>query len=178
MAKKPDKAKPEKPAAAEGAETEPKKGGGGGLVGLLMLGAASLASSFGLFYFLTPAPVDAVAACPDPAATDAVIDPVAKPGQTYVELQEMLITVGSAPATRYLKMNVSVVTDAANSKTVQDAEPVLIDAFNTYLRTIELEDFENPAFYSHLREQLSRRSELVLGNSVSKGVLITEFLLR
>jgi flagellar FliL protein len=29
-----------------------------------------------------------------------------------------------------------------------------------------------------MREQLSRRSELVLGGGVSQGVLITEFLLR
>jgi flagellar FliL protein len=58
------------------------------------------------------------------------------------------------------------------------AEPVLIDAFTNYLRSVELSDFENPDFYAHMREQLSRRSELVLGGGVSEGVLITEFLLR
>lgn len=177
MAKKPEKTKPETAPAAEGGAPDAKKGGGG-LVGLLMLGAASLASSFGLFYFLTPAPVDAAAACP---ATEAVAEksaPLASAGQTYVPVKEILITVGRAPATRYLKMNVSIVTDSSGTKAIKDAEPVLIDAFNTYLRTIELEDFENPAFYSNMREQLARRSELVLGNSVSKGVLITEFLLR
>ena len=177
MAKKPDKPKPEKAPAADTGGGDAKKGGGG-MIGLLMLGAASLASSFGLFYFLTPAPVDAAAACPAPEAVAETTTPLAAPGQSYVELKEILITVGSTPATRYLKMNVSVVTDAAGAQAVKNAEPMLIDAFNTYLRALELEDFENPAFYSNLREQLARRSELVLGNSVSKGVLITEFLLR
>lgn len=177
MAKKPEKAKPDKTPAAD-ANTPDTRKGGGGLVGLLMLGAASLASSFGLVYFLTPAPVDAAAACPAVEAVAETSAPLITAGQTYVPVKEILITVGRAPATRYLKMNVSIVTDSSGAQSVRDAEPVLIDAFNTYLRTIELEDFENPAFYSNLREQLARRSELVLGNSVSKGVLITEFLLR
>jgi flagellar FliL protein len=55
---------------------------------------------------------------------------------------------------------------------------MLIDAFNTYLRSIEMKDFEDPGFYPRMREQLARRSELVLGSGVSSGVLITEFLLR
>jgi flagellar FliL protein len=182
MAKKPEKAKPEKtkpenPPAAESGVPEAKKGSGG-LIGLLMLGAASLASSFGLFYFLTPAPVNAAAACAAAETTPEPVAPLASAGQTYVPVKEILITVGRAPATRYLKMNVSIATDSSGAQAVKDAEPVLIDAFNTYLRTIELEDFENPAFYSNMREQLARRSELVLGNTVSKGVLITEFLLR
>lgn len=178
MAKKPEKAKPEKGNEKPDEAAEAKKGGGG-LVGLIMLGAASLASSFGLFYFLSPAPMDAAAACPAAETEEAAkVAPLAQANYSYVQIKEVLITVGSAPATRYLKMNVSVITDSSGVSTVKNAEPMLIDAFNTYLRTIELEDFENPAFYSHLREQLARRSELVLGNSVSKGVLITEFLLR
>ena len=55
---------------------------------------------------------------------------------------------------------------------------MLIDAFNNYLRSIELADVEDPGFYPHMREQLARRAELVLGGTVSNGVLITEFLLR
>jgi len=176
MAKKPDKkaeAKPqdgETPAAAKPA---------GGMMGLLMLGAASLVSSFGLVYFLTPPPSAATAVCaPGERGATAAIEPTIKRDQAYVQLKEMVITVGSAPATRYLKMNVSVITDSANTSAVQAAEPVLIDAFNTYLRSIEMKDFEDPGFYPRMREQLARRSELVLGSGISNGVLITEFLLR
>jgi flagellar FliL protein len=75
-------------------------------------------------------------------------------------------------------MKVSIVTDNSGAGMVTKAEPVLIDAFTNYLRSVELSDFENPDFYAHMREQLSRRSELVLGGGVSEGVLITEFLLR
>ena len=179
MAKKPDKkadkASEKQPAADKG-EAPAKQAGG--MMGLLILGAASLASSFGLVYFLTPSSSAATEACLPGEGAAEVIAPIVKADQSYVELQEMVITVGSAPATRYLKMNVSIMTDSANTETIKEAEPVLIDAFNTYLRSIELKDFEDPGFYPRMREQLARRSELVLGSGVSNGVLITEFLLR
>lgn len=179
MAKKPekkaDKASEKQPAADKGEATAKPAGG---LIGLLMLGAASLVSSFGLVYFLTPPPAEPTEACVAGEGPAEAIAPIVKADQSYVELQEMVITVGSAPATRYLKMNVSIMTDKSNTETIKEAEPVLIDAFNTYLRSIELEDFEDPGFYPRMREQLARRSELVLGSGVSNGVLITEFLLR
>jgi flagellar FliL protein len=147
-------------------------------MGMIILGAASLGSSFGLVYLLTPPPAAATAACEAGEHDEASIAPVVKANQIYVELPELLITVGSAPANRFLKMHVSVITDSSNTAAVEAAEPVLIDAFNTYLRSIEMKDLEDPGFYPRMREQLARRSELVLGSGVSNGVLITEFLLR
>ncbi len=180
MAKKPDKKADKKAEAAPeaGAGDSPAKPASG-LMGLLIPGAAALVSSFALVYFLMPPPSHTeTAACVPGEGAAAAIAPTAKSDQTYVELKEVLITVGSAPATRYLKMHISVITDADGTEAVKSAEPMLIDAFNTYLRSIEMKDFEDPGFYPRMREQLARRSELVLGSGVSNGVLITEFLLR
>ena len=143
-----------KPDTNESGQTESGKKSGGGIAGLLIVAAASLASSFGLFYFLTPPAPPPAAPCP-PAGTEA-----------------------AAPADRYLKLNIAIVTGKDKAAAVKQAEPMLIDAFNNYLRSIELKDLEDPGFYPHLREQLARRSELVVGSAASNGVLITEFLLR
>jgi flagellar FliL protein len=179
MAKKPEKKAEKKPdAKTSGDPSEAAPKAASGLIGLLILGAASLGSSFGLVYLLTPPPAPAAEACVAGEQTTAAIEPTAKADLAYVQMQEILITVGSAPATRYLKMNVSVITENGNAEAVKAAEPVLIDAFNTYLRSLEMKDFEDPGFYPRMREQLARRSELVLGSGVSDGVLITEFLLR
>ena len=160
-------------------EDEPKKkGSGGGFIGLVILALGSLASAFGTVYLLTPEPAIAVAACPPTDAAQPTPPVLATGEKEYVALQEVLITIGSAPATRYLKMQISVVADKKESDTIREAEPVLIDAFVSYLRSVELSDFENPAFYTEMRSQLSRRAELVVGGDVSDGVLITEFLLR
>jgi flagellar FliL protein len=174
MAKK-DAAKAGDQAADGGAQTSGKKSGGG-FVGLAILAVGAMTSSFATVYVLASDPPTGPA-CPV-VDTGPAIEPIAQQDQTYVELQDILITIGSEPATRYLKMKVSIVTDNSGAGMVTKAEPVLIDAFTNYLRSVELSDFENPDFYAHMREQLSRRSELVLGGGVSEGVLITEFLLR
>jgi flagellar FliL protein len=173
MAKKPEK----KPEADQAEPAAKASSGGGGMMGLLMIGGASLVSSFGHVYLLTPQKAAEATACA-PAEAAATVEPIVQADQVYVPLDEMLITVGSSPANRYLKLNISVITTDASTAAVEEAKPVLIDAFNTYLRSIELKDFEDPGFYPRMREQLARRAELVLGSGVSNGVLITEFLLR
>ena len=165
-------------------ETEKKSGG---MLGLISLVFAAIGGSFGATYLLGPSAAAPAASgekvaevCPPAEEKMAEKDATqrASEGQEFVELQEFLITIGSSPATRYLKMKVSIVTDKEAAKTVKDAEPILVDAFINYLRSVELSDFEDPGFYTNMRQQLSRRSELVVGASVSDGVLITEFLLR
>jgi flagellar FliL protein len=150
---------------------------GGGVLGIALLAVGALATSFATVFFLTPAAVPEAPVC-ETAESASHVGPAIKVNQSYVELRDILITIGSAPATRYLKMKVAIISDNGDVSVVHDAEPVLIDAFTNYLRSVELSDFENPGFYSHMRDQLDRRSRLVLGSGVSDGVLITEFLLR
>lgn len=164
-------------ADAEAGAPPAKVKAGGGMLGIALLAVGALASSFATVFFLSPATVPDAPVC---EATESATPAAAaiKENQSYVELRDILITIGSAPATRYLKMKVAIISDNGDAPAVHDAEPVLIDAFTNYLRSVELSDFENPGFYSHMRDQLDRRSQLVLGNGVSDGVLITEFLLR
>ena len=165
-----------KDAAEDGAPDAPKKSGGG-IVGLIILAVGAMTSSFATVYVLASDPPTGPEACV-PAEPVGAVDPIAQDGQNYVELRDILITIGSEPATRYLKMKIAIVTDDSGATMVENAEPVLIDAFTNYLRSVELSDFESPDFYAHMREQLGRRAQLVLGGGVSQGVLITEFLLR
>ena len=163
---------------SESQSTSPKKVGLS-IIGTGTIALAAMASSFASVAFLGDAETNNTAALCAPTETaSAAPQQPPKTDQVFVDLEEILITVGNAPADRYLKMKVSIVTNKSNPKNVREAEPILIDAFNTYLRSIELSDFENPDFYNHLREQLSRRAQIVLGASVSDGILITEFLLR
>ena len=181
MAKKPKVSESEESKESkESTGTAPSAKPSGGLLGFGIVAVASLVSSLGVFYFLTPgAPPETLACAPAESAGPVPGDvaPLAE-GQIFVGVKEMVITVGSAPANRFLKLNLSVVTRPEHAEQVKAAEPMLLDAFNNYLRTVELSDLEDPRFYTHLRSQLSRRAELVIGSSASNGVLITEFLLR
>lgn len=157
---------------------EDEKSKSGGMLGLIILAVGCAVSSFATVYILTPSEPAAALACPPQGEHVATAPPLASADYVYQEVPEILVSIGSAPTTRYLKLKISVITDKKGANTVKDAEPLLLDAFTNYLRSVEVSDFEDPAFYPHLREQLGRRSELVLGHAATDGVLITEFLLR
>ncbi len=156
----------------------PKEKSGSGLIGVVILAVASLASSFAVAYFLTPSHTSETLACEGGELSTAQTQPLISPEQAYVEMQDILITIGREPASRYLKMKLAIITQEGAVSAVKEAEPVLMDAFVNYLRSLELSDFEDPGFYPRMREQLAHRSKLVLGSANSEGVLITEFLLR
>lgn len=162
----------------ETADAKPASKQGGGVFGLAVLAVGSFVTTLATVFLLIPDGSETMATCPTGTEAAAPAPRVVNLDRDYVELDELIVTIGSAPATRYLKMNLSVVTQKGNAARVKDAQPVLIDAFVNYLRAVELEDFEDPGFYAEMREQLARRAELVLGGAVTDGVLITEFLLR
>lgn len=157
-------------------DKEPAKKGG--LFGFIALAITAMLSSFGWNYFNAEQATGTLGDCPAYPVAATYIEEPEQSDYAYTTLPEILITIGSAPADRYLKMTIAVTTPEDKTKAVKEAEIVLTDAFNTYLRSIETADFENPNFYNQMRDELAWRSELVLGTSVSKGVLITEFLLR
>ena len=159
-------------------DAETKTPSEGGLLKLIVLALVCAGASFGAVYFLSPSATSVQVSCADTSVTPPKSQSLASDDQIYIEMKDLLVTIGNEPATRYIKMKTSIITDKAASEKVKKAEPMLADAFVGYLRALELTDFESADFYPELREQLSHRSEVVLGGDVSQGVLITEFLLR
>ena len=155
-----------------------------GMMGMVAMVIAALLGSFGVSYFLGGSEPTQLAECPPPEIkevkeeAETINAGIAREDQTYVELEELLITVGSEPATRYLKLSLTIATFEGEESKVRKSQPLLIDAFNGYLRSVELTQLEDPTFYPYMREQLSRRAELILGATVADGGLITDFLLR
>lgn len=160
------------------AETAQTKKSGGNIVTWAILAIVSAACSFGVVFFLTPSGTAEAPACVEVASNAPYSAPLATEDQEYVALEELIVTIGNEPATRFVKMQTQIVTTKGNADKIKKAEPMLADAFITYLRAVELSDLETAGFYPRMREQLGRRAELVLGGDVSNGVLITEFLLR
>lgn len=155
-----------------------KQAGKQSIAGLAILGFAAMAGSFGVAYLTPFAPSQAPELCSVEDQGEAASKGVVNKELVYVPLPEILTTIGSEPATRYLKMTVNVATTKDGASLVDESKLVIMDAFINYLRSIELSDFEDPAFYGHMRQQLAHRSEIILGSAISDSVLITEFLLR
>jgi len=161
-----------------GPDTPAKGRSGLGPVGMISIGLAAVASSAGATVLLSPPSAPAATACETTGERPRYAAPLAKENQAYVELDELIVTVGSAPATRFLKIRIAIATDEEKTGKVEEATMLLKDAFLKYLRSMELEAFEDPASYARMREQLALRAEVVLGGDVSNGILITEYLLR
>ena len=168
----------ERDTAAQNGKGNTSSKGGNILVSSAILAVVCGAASFAMVYFLAPSEASESAACPTPGAMAAGPAPLASADTSYVELEDMLITVGDGADNRYVKLRAVVMTPTASAADVEGAAPMLTDAFLTYLRAIDISDFEAESFYPDLKEQLSRRAELVLGAERARGVLITEFMLR
>ncbi|MEQ9314241.1 MAG: flagellar basal body-associated FliL family protein [Henriciella sp.] len=163
---------------AADAETAAEKKSGGNIVNWAILAVVSAACSFGVVFFLSPSVTAESPACPVVAQVAGYSAPLAADDQDYVALEELVVSIGTGPSPRFVKIQASIVTAKGQGEKIKKAEPMLADAFITYLRAVELSDLETAGFYPRMREQLGLRAELVLGRDVSRGVLITEFLLR
>ena len=89
-------AKKSKPEPEEGAPEEEAKSGG--MMGTILLVVAALAGSFGANYLFAPSAPEhvEVAECTPADPVDKPLPKRAKVDQEFVELEEILITIGSS----------------------------------------------------------------------------------
>lgn len=159
-------------------DTAPKIRQSVGIMTIAALSVLAASASFVTSFFSSPTSASQAESCPVAQNQDTSSPGLVREDQTYTALDDIVITVGSSPATRYVKLSIAIVSDKQGIARIEKAKPVLIDAFGNYLRSIEPSDFEDPTFYPSMKDALNHRAELVLGSSVSRGVLVTEFLLR
>lgn len=162
------------PAPQGGGESEPAKKGGfvGGLVTLIVLGAAS----FGSVYMLPPPHHD-------PALNDASADHRAEEKKiNFTEeagfLELAPLTISLEERSRILRIGITLETRAGEEAYIDPNDPRIRDAFMGYLRALRLEQIEDAAFMAQMRSQLLRRAKLILGADNIRGILITDFLVR
>jgi len=163
-------------AEAEGAAA---KGDSLGIIGLALLSAVAILASFGGNYLFGTTQADRLSsASPAPTGSREWNHSLVDEDMAFVSIGELTITIGGGEAARFVKLDLTLITKPKDVRLVTDSEAVLKDAFADYLRSVNPEDFENPAFYPRMKQQLARRAEIILGPSGSHGLLITEFLLR
>ncbi|WP_306252765.1 flagellar basal body-associated protein FliL [Parvularcula sp. IMCC14364] len=162
---------------AQDAEDKPKKSSG--FIGQIILAVVMGGAAFGTVYFL-PQEEPPVMECPS-VFTERK-EPEYKPPSLdkikFVELEPLLVSLGSNPRSNTLKISLTLEADKEAGDKVLEAQPKLKDAFTAYLRAVEVAELEDPAMIVKLRAQLLRRAKVVLGPDAVHGVLITEFIVR
>lgn len=155
----------ETPVAAAGTETQPK---GKSRRGLAIAAAAVLLLAGGGgagYYFLAG----------DDAATEEA-EPKAAP--TYVEVPPMTVNLRSPDGQqRFLKLRFILVPgEAGKEEELKEKLPLILDAYQPFLRELRPEDLAGSAAVFRLKEEMVVRAAGVLGPGAVSDVLIQDLV--
>lgn len=110
------------------------------------------------------------------AAVEKVKPPV------FLDLPDVLVNLSSAGGsdhTQYLKVKVVLeLPDEAMSTQIQPVMPVIMDAFQTYLRELRPTDLDGSAGLYRLKEELTRRVDAAIAPSRINAVLFKEIVIQ
>lgn len=146
-----------------------RKGKAGVLIGL----AAGLVLGGGGFFAARSGMVDPAALLGGGHAT-----PEAKTAEiAFIAMEPIMVSLPPGTSARHLRFAGQLEVDPAMVAEVAALMPRVIDALNTYLRAVDIRDFENPAALQKLRAQMLRRVQVVTGEGKVRDLLIAEFVL-
>ncbi|MFZ1923661.1 MAG: flagellar basal body-associated protein FliL [Xanthobacteraceae bacterium] len=110
----------------------------------------------------------------------AVAEKVKPP--VFLDLPDVLVNLSSAGGsdrTQYLKVKVVLeLPDQAMSAQIQPVMPVIMDAFQTYLRELRPTDLDGSAGLYRLKEELTRRVDAAIAPSRINAVLFKEIVIQ
>ena len=143
-------------------------GGGGGFV---LGGMGLIPLPFG------PSPAS-VHTDPHAGGEAAGISPVPRPAAAFHALPEMVIPLGNAVSSQYLRAKLFIEASPAAVELLRQAEPRVMDTLNIFLRAVDEQDLASVSVMESLRAEMLHRVRLATGIEGIHAVLIGELLLR
>lgn len=96
---------------------------------------------------------------------------------TYVEVPPMIVNLRSPDgAARFLKVRFVIVPGTMDSTAINAKLPMLLDAFQPFLRELRPEDLAGSAALFRVKEELMRRSTETLGSGAVEDILIQDLV--
>lgn len=95
----------------------------------------------------------------------------------FLALEPFMLSLPRTDPVRQLRLEVQVEVPQSAEKVVNAARPRLQDTMNTYLRSIDLSDIQDPDTLLRMRLQLLRRLQVAAGDGLIRDLLITQFLI-
>lgn len=161
-------------ADVDGEKPAKKKGGKGGLIGIVLAVILGGGGFFASFSGLIPG---LGSGAPEMAEKKPVQAMAAVKMASFVPLDEMVISLGPRAQASHLKLSVQLEIDPIFQEEITNDMPRILDVLNTYLRAVEEADIESPAAMARIRAHMLRRVQIVTGEGRVKDLLITEFVL-
>lgn len=160
---------------AEGATEAPKKGFPIKLVLFILIPVLLLGGAAG-FLFLTDMGKSLIGM----ESNEGKAKPELPEHIAYVELPEMLVNIQSSEKRRpYLRLMIQLELQDPKAVTELDkVKPRVIDAFQTYLRELRIEDLEGSAGSQRLKQELLKRAKAICAPIEISDVLFTNFVVQ
>jgi flagellar FliL protein len=136
-----------------------------GVVALLLLAAGAA------FFLLRPAPGTA-------SSAQAKADTHAEEAATYIDAPAMVVNLRGADGTaRFLKIRFTFVptSEAAGAK-IKAKLPLIVDAFQPFLRELRPEDLAGSAAVFRIKEEMLVRATDAMGPGVVRDILIQDLI--
>lgn len=108
---------------------------------------------------------------------DAKMTNEALPDVDFVPIDPLIITLSGSGPIRHLRFRAELEVARGQSSNAITMMPRILDAMNSYLRAVTVEDLERSTALLTLRAQMLRRIQLVVGETRINDLLITEFVL-
>ena len=155
--------------AADGAEAAPSKKGKLKLIIAVVGFVTILGAGAGWFFLVRGHGEEAHAEAPPP-----------KP-PSFVEVPDMMVNLVGAAGERVQYLKVKIVLEVKEEKQVESIKPSLprvTDLFQTYLRELRPTDLNGSAGLFRLKEELTKRVNLVLAPQTVSAVLFKEIIVQ
>lgn len=150
---------------------EPKKKSKLGLLAGLVVAIALGAGGFFATY------TGIIGGAEDADAAMAQETHVDLPPVSFVELEPLVISLGTASKSRHLRFHGSLEVVPGTETEVTALLPRIIDVLNSYLRAVDIAMLEDPSALIKLRAHMLRRVQIVTGDNRVLDLLILEFVL-
>jgi flagellar protein FliL len=168
MAAKGKKADAEEPDAEADGAAKPKKKLPLKMIVMAAAGVVVLGGGLGAYLFLGR------------SGNETPKEAVAKPA-TFVDLPDVLVNLSTTGSdrTQYLKVKIVLeLPDAGLVSQIQPLMPRVMDAFQTYLRELRPTDLDGSAGLYRLKEELTRRVNVVVAPNHVTAVLFKEIVVQ
>ncbi len=94
----------------------------------------------------------------------------------FVPIDPLIISLPRNSGRTHLKFAAQLEVSPADVTAIESVRPRITDVLNTYLRAIDIADFEDPSALHRLRSQMLRRIQIVVGDGAVRDLLIMEFV--
>ena len=96
---------------------------------------------------------------------------------SFVPIDPIVISLGATGPNRHLSFRAQLEVMPDKVAEVTGLMPRIVDVLNSYLRAVDVREFDSPHGLIRLRAQMLRRVQLIVGDGKVSDLLVMEFVL-